>query len=103
MPRTRRVICLEAVQRIDALFDIEREINGHPAETRQAARKALSGPVMADLHRWLGEQRGKLARGNDVVRAIDLLKRWTAFTRFWTTGGSASQTTPRSGRSGDRP
>ena len=38
---------------------------------------------MADLHRWLGEQRTRLARGNDVARAIEyLLKRWAAFTRF---------------------
>jgi transposase len=82
-PAVLSPICLEAVQRIDALFDIERDINGHAAEARQATRQALSAPLVADLHWWLGEQRGKLARGNDVVRAIDyLLKRWTAFTRF---------------------
>ena len=76
-------ICLEAVQRIDALFDIERDINGHAAEARRTTRQALSAPLVADLHRWLGKQRGKLARGNDVARAIDyLLKRWMAFTRF---------------------
>ena len=82
-PAVLSPICLEAVQRIDALFDIERDINGHTAEARQATRQALAAPLIADLHRWLGEQRGKLARGNDVDRAIDyLLKRWTAFTRF---------------------
>jgi hypothetical protein len=82
-PAVLSPICLEAVQRIDALFDIEREINGHAAQARQATRQSLSAPLVADLHRWLGEQRGKLARGNDVARAIDyLLKRWTAFTRF---------------------
>ena len=76
-------ICLEAVQRIDVLFDIERDINGHGIEARQAARQALSAPLVADLHRWLGEQRTGLARGHDITRAIDyLLKRWTAFTRF---------------------
>ena len=76
-------ICLEAVQRIDALFDIERDINGHTAEARRTIRRASSAPLVADLHQWLGEQRVKLARGNDVARAIDyLLKRWTAFTRF---------------------
>ncbi len=76
-------ICLEAVQRIDALFDIERDINGHDAQARRAARQALSAPLVSDLHQWLGEQRARLARGNDLARAIDyLLKRWTAFTRF---------------------
>ncbi len=76
-------ICLEAVQRIDALFDIEREINGHSPEDRRTTRQASSAPLVANLHRWLGEQRARLTRGNDVARAIDyLLKRWTAFTRF---------------------
>ena len=72
-PAVLSPICLEAVQRIDALFDIEREINGHTAEARQATRQALAAPLIADLHRWLGEQRDKLARGNDVARAIDYL------------------------------
>ena len=76
-------ICLEAVQRIDALFNVEREINGQSPEDRRTIRQASSAPLVADLHRWLSEQRARLARGNDVARAIDyLLKRWTAFTRF---------------------
>ena len=76
-------ICLEAVQRINALFDIERDINGRSAEERRTTRQAVSAPLVAELHQWLGEQRTRLARGNDVARAIDyLLKRWTAFTRF---------------------
>ena len=82
-PAVLSPICLEAVQRIDALFDIERDINGHNPEERRTIRQASSAPLVADLHQWLGEQRVKLARGNDVARAIDyLLKRWTAFTRF---------------------
>jgi transposase len=82
-PAVLSPICLEAVQRIDALFDIERDINGHATEARQPTRQALSAPLVADLHRSLGEQRTRLSRGNDVARAIDyLLKRWTAFTRF---------------------
>lgn len=82
-PAVLSPICLEGVRRIDALFDIERPINGQPAETRQATRQILSVPLVADLHRWLGEHRARLGRGNDVARAIDyLLKRWTAFTGF---------------------
>ena len=76
-------ICLEAVQRIDALFDIERDINGHDAELRRTTRQALSAPLVTELHGWLSAHRTRLARGNDVARAIDyLLKRWTAFIRF---------------------
>ena len=82
-PAVLSPICLEAVQRIDALFDIERDINGHTPDDRRTTRQASSAALVADLHRWLGEQRARLARGNDVARAIDyMLKRWTAFTRF---------------------
>jgi transposase len=76
-------LALEAVRRIDALFEIERSINGHSAERRRAVRQKLSAPLVADLESWLREQRAKLSRGNDLARAMDyLLKRWPAFTRF---------------------
>jgi hypothetical protein len=39
--------------------------------------------LVADLERWLREQRAKLSCGNDLAKAMDyLLKRWSAFTRF---------------------
>jgi hypothetical protein len=76
-------IALEAVRRIDALFEIERSINGHSAEQRRAVRQELSAPLVADLESWMREQRAKLSRGNDLAKAMDyMLKRWTAFTRF---------------------
>jgi len=76
-------LALEAVRRIDALFDIERAINGHSADQRRSARQELSAPLVADLERWLREQRPKLSRGNDLAKAMDyILKRWPAFSRF---------------------
>ena len=76
-------LALEAVRRIDALFEIERTINGQSAEQRRAVRQELSAPLVADLEAWMREQRAKLSRGNDVAKAMDyMLKRWTAFTRF---------------------
>ena len=76
-------LALEAVRRIDALFDIERSINGQSAEQRRSVRQKLSAPLVADLASWMRPQRAKLARGNDLAKAMDyLLKRWTAFTRF---------------------
>jgi transposase len=76
-------LALEAVRRIDALFEIERAINGQSAEQRKAVRQELSAPLVADLQAWMREQRAKLSRGNDVAKAMDyMLKRWTAFTRF---------------------
>ena len=76
-------LALEAVRRIDALFEIERSINGQSAEQRRAVRQELSAPLVADLESWMREQRAKLSRGNDVAKAMEyMLKRWTAFTRF---------------------
>jgi hypothetical protein len=76
-------LAMESVRRIDALFDIERTINGQSAERRKAVRQELSAPLVADLEAWMREQRAKLSRGNDVAKAMDyMLKRWTVFTRF---------------------
>jgi transposase len=74
---------LEAVRRIDALFDIERDINGKPAADRLAVRQRLSAPLVDELENWMRQERTKLSRHNDVAQAMDyMLKRWQAFTRF---------------------
>jgi transposase len=76
-------IALEAVHRIDALFDIERSINGLSPEQRLAVRQEQAAPLVAALEAWMREERRKLSRHSDVAGAIDyMLKRWAAFTRF---------------------
>jgi transposase len=76
-------MALEAVQRIDALFDIERAINGQTVDQRLAARQLHSAPLVADLEAWMRAQRAKLSRQNDVAKAMDyMLKRWPQFARF---------------------
>ena len=76
-------LALEAVRRIDRLFEIERTINGRTAEERRAARQELSAPLVTELEAWMREERPKLPRGSDVAKAMDyMLKRWPAFTRF---------------------
>jgi transposase len=76
-------IALEAVKRIDALFDIEREINGLSVERRLTARRERSTPLVAALEGWMRAERAKLSRHVAVAKAIDyMLTRWQAFTRF---------------------
>jgi transposase len=76
-------IALAAVRRIDALFDVEREINGLSAEGRLAARRSMSAPLVATLEEWMRTERAKLSRHNAVAKAIDyMLTRWPVFTRF---------------------
>src|ERR671917_1660351 len=54
-------IALEAVRRIDALFAIEREINGTTAEDRRAVRAERSRPLVTEFEAWLREHRAKLS------------------------------------------
>ena len=76
-------LALEAVKRIDVLFDIERGINGKPTEQRLAARQELSVPVLADLKGWMQAERKKLSRHSPVAKAMDyMLRRWDRFARF---------------------
>jgi transposase len=80
-------LALEAVRRIDVLFDIERTINGQSADERLAVRAALSAPLVADLEAWMRTERAKLSRGNDTAKAMDyMLKRWDSFRRFLSDG-----------------
>jgi transposase len=76
-------IALEAVQRLDALFDIERNINGKSAAERLATRQELSASLMDDLHGWLTAQLAKLSRNHDLAKACRyMLRRWDAFSLF---------------------
>ena len=70
-------IAIEVVRRIDALFAIERSINGKSPEERLAVRRAESRPLVDDLKAYMREQAAKLSRGHDLVKAIHyMLKRW---------------------------
>jgi len=83
MPAPISPLALETVRRMDALFEIERGINGKTTDERRAVRQDLSAPLIADLEAWMRAERPKLPRGNDVAKAMDyMLKRWPAFTRF---------------------
>ncbi len=76
-------LAIEAVQHIDAIFAIEREINGLAAEARAAVRAERSRPLVARFETWLRDQRGKLSSKSELAKAIDyMLKRWPSFTRF---------------------
>jgi transposase len=76
-------IAFEAVQKIDAVFTLEREINGLSPAERVAARRNDVAPLANDLIAWLKRERAKLSRHNDVAKAMDyMLKRIDAFTRF---------------------
>jgi transposase len=76
-------LAFEAVKRIDAIFDIEREINGRSVDERLAVRRERVAPLVSDLETWMRTQRAKLSRHSDVAKAMNyMLTRWDTFTRF---------------------
>jgi transposase len=76
-------VAVEAVKRIDALFAIEREINGLAAAERLRIRGEKSRPLVIALEAWLREQRAKLSGQSKTGKAIAYcLTRWVALTRF---------------------
>jgi transposase len=76
-------IALEAVKRIDALFEIERGINGRSAAERLRVRQEQSAPLLAALQEWLRDERSRLSRAAAVAKPIDyLLRRFDQFARF---------------------
>ena len=80
-------LALEAVKRIDALFDIERQVNGRPAEERLGVRQERSLLLLTDLEDWMRNERARLSRHAPVAKAMDyMLKRWDGFARFTTDG-----------------
>jgi transposase len=95
-------IAVEAVERIDVLFAIEREINGLTPHERAALRHERSRPLVVALETWLREQRAKLSGQSEAAKAIAYsLTRWAALTRFLDDGRlcmSNSPTTPPNAR-----
>ena len=59
-------IALVAVKRIDALFDIEREVNGLAADDRLERRRQDSQPLVAELEAWMRAERARLSRSSPV-------------------------------------
>ena len=79
----RAPLAAEAVRRIDAVFDAERNINGLPPERRLAVRKEHIAPLVTGLETWMRAARGKMSRHADVAKAMDyMLRRWHTFGRF---------------------
>lgn len=77
----------EALEQIDRIFAIEREINGQPADERLRVRQESAAPIVRDLEAWMRQQLGALSRHNAAAKAIAyLLNDWEGFTAFLNDG-----------------
>lgn len=76
-------IATAALDKIGALYGIEDDIRGQPADTRRKARQERTKPLVDALKTWLGEQLPKLPRASDTAKAINYgLNHWNGLTRF---------------------
>jgi len=84
---TNSDLAKEALDRIGALYDIERQITGQPQELRLAVRQKQSKPKADAFKAWCETQLGRISAKGDLAKAIRYgLNRWHAFTLFLTDG-----------------
>ena len=80
-------IAKEALEKIGALFDIERLIAGSPAEHRRSVRQRMAKPKLDALTDWLDAQLQKLPPKSDLAAAIRYARtRWRALTCYLDNG-----------------
>jgi transposase len=76
-------VAAEALERIGALYAIEKEISGRSPEERRENRDKRSRPLLGSLKQWLEETLGKLSRKSDTAVAVRYaLGRWEALMRY---------------------
>src|SRR3974377_1188134 len=63
-------IASEALERIAALYAIEKEIRGRPPEERQQVRATRARPLLQSLHEWFEVSLTKLSRKSDTTAAL---------------------------------
>ena len=79
----RSPIATEALQRIAALYAIEREIRGSVPSKRAMVRQERAGPLLAQLHAWLTTMLQRVSAKSEIAGAIRYaLVRWTALTLY---------------------
>jgi transposase len=73
----------EALARIGALYAIEGEIRGKPAEVRLSVRQTRARPILDDLRKWMEKALRSLSSKSETAAAIRYaLSRWRALARY---------------------
>ena len=76
-------IASEALERIAALYAIEKTLRGRSADARHAVRQEKSKPLVLALKTWLDEQLARVSAKSVIAEAIRYgLNHWDGLTRF---------------------
>ncbi len=93
--KTKSAIAREALDRIGALYDIERAITGRPADIRLAARQTHSAPKVVAFFAWAESQLTLIPGTGDLAKALRYgLIRKDAFSLFLSDGRVAIDNNP---------
>lgn len=80
---TKSPLAAEVLARIRALYAIEAEIRGHPAEHRRCVRQERSRPIVEALHAWLEDHLPRVSGASDLALAIRYaLRHWPGLIVF---------------------
>ncbi|HYM54246.1 MAG TPA: IS66 family transposase, partial [Solirubrobacteraceae bacterium] len=79
----RSPIATEAIQRIGALYAIEREIRGKTSSERVVVRQERAAPLLDEFHGWLSARLRTVSAKSELAAATHYaLVRWAALTRY---------------------
>ena len=80
---TKSPLAAEVLARVAALYAIEAEIRGHPAEHRQRVRQERSRPIVEALHEWLHAHIGRVSGTSDLAKAMRYaIRHWPGLVAF---------------------
>jgi len=80
---TKSPLAAEVLARIRALYAIEAEIRGHPAEHRRRVRQERSRPNVQALHAWMEDHLPRVSGASDLALAIRYaLRHWSGLIVF---------------------
>ena len=80
---TKSPLAAEVLARVAALYAIEVEIRGHPAEYRRRIRQQRSRPIVEALHKWLLEHVERVSGASDLAKAMRYaIRHWPGLVAF---------------------
>ena len=80
---TQSPLAGEALRQIAALYEIEDEIRGQPAEERRCVRERRSRPLIEAMQAWLAETLGRISGRSALAQAIRYaLNHWSGLILF---------------------
>ena len=80
---TKAPLAEEALRRIAALYAVEIDLRGQPADERQRVRQQQSRPLVETMHAWLNETLGRISGRSTLAQAIRYaLNHWDGLILF---------------------